>query len=44
MVDKVQVAWGRRAAELLLERINGLAPPHGRTFAMPYQVIIRRST
>ncbi len=43
-VTQFQVEWGRRAAELLLERINGLAPPHGRTFAMPYQVIIRRST
>jgi len=42
-VTQFQVEWGRRAAQLLFERINGSAPPHGRTFEMPYQLIVRQS-
>lgn len=34
---------GRRAAELLLERLNGTAPDHGRCEALPYELIIRES-
>lgn len=42
-VTQFQVEWGRRAAQLLLERLNGNAPPQGRTFEMPYQLVIRQS-
>ena len=34
---------GRRAAELLFERLNGTAPPHGRCVEMPYELIVRES-
>jgi LacI family transcriptional regulator len=34
---------GRRAAEMLLERLGGSAPDHGRCEAMPYELIIRAS-
>ncbi|MGH2616557.1 MAG: LacI family DNA-binding transcriptional regulator, partial [Thermomicrobiales bacterium] len=30
---------GRRAAEMLLERLNGAAPDHGRSEEMPYELI-----
>ncbi|RIK31027.1 MAG: LacI family transcriptional regulator [Chloroflexi bacterium] len=42
-VAQFQVDLGRRAAELLFERLNGTAPPHGRTVEMPYQLVIRKS-
>lgn len=35
---------GQRAAEMLLERINGQAPPHARREEMPFELIIREST
>lgn len=34
---------GRRAAELLLERLSGEAPEHGRCEEMPYELIVRES-
>jgi LacI family transcriptional regulator len=34
---------GRRAAEMLLERLGGLAPDHGRCEEMPYELIVRGS-
>lgn len=34
---------GARAAELLLERLNGDVPEHGRCEAMPYELVIRGS-
>lgn len=34
---------GRRAAELLIERLNGVAPPTGRSEELPYQFVIRGS-
>lgn len=34
---------GRRAAEMLLERLSGAAPDHGRCEAMPYELIVRAS-
>jgi LacI family transcriptional regulator len=42
-VAQFQVELGRRSAELLFERLNGAAPPHGRTIEMPYQLVIRKS-
>jgi LacI family transcriptional regulator len=42
-VAQFQVELGRRAADLLFERLNGTAPPHGRTIEMPYQLVIRKS-
>jgi LacI family transcriptional regulator len=42
-VTHFQVDLGRRAAELLFERLSGKAPPHGRTVEMPYQLVIRKS-
>ena len=35
---------GRRAAEMLLERLNGNALEHGRSVEMPYQIVERDST
>jgi LacI family transcriptional regulator len=34
---------GRRAAEMLLERLSGAAPDHGRCEEMPYELIVRGS-
>jgi len=34
---------GRRAVELLLERLAGLAPEVGRSEAMPYELVVRAS-
>jgi LacI family transcriptional regulator len=34
---------GRRAAEFLFERLAGTAPPGGRSEAMPYELVVRRS-
>jgi LacI family transcriptional regulator len=42
-VTHFQVDLGRRAAELLFERLTGAAPPHGRTVEMPYQLVVRKS-
>jgi LacI family transcriptional regulator len=35
---------GRRAAEMLLERLSGGAPDHGRCEEMPYELVVREST
>jgi LacI family transcriptional regulator len=42
-VTQFQVELGRRMAQLLFERLNGTAPPHGRTIEMPYRLIVRKS-
>lgn len=42
-IDQRPEQLGRRAAELLLERLRGLAPEHGRTVEMPYELIVRES-
>jgi LacI family transcriptional regulator len=42
-VDQFQEQVGRRAAEMLLERVTGDAPGHGRSEKQPYQLIIRES-
>jgi LacI family transcriptional regulator len=34
---------GQRAAEMLLERLRGEAPDHGRCEAMPYELVVRES-
>jgi len=34
---------GRRAADLLMERLNGAAPKEGRSVEMPYELIVRES-
>lgn len=43
-VDQFQHAMGKRAAEMLFERLNGTCPAKGRSVAMPYQLIAREST
>jgi LacI family transcriptional regulator len=35
---------GQRAAAMLLERLRGEAPPHGRCEEMPYELVVRGST
>jgi LacI family transcriptional regulator len=35
---------GRRAAAMLLERLRGEAPSHGRCEEMPYELVVREST
>ena len=44
----VRVAGGPRglgrAAEMLLERLNGVAPDHGRYEEMPFELVVREST
>jgi LacI family transcriptional regulator len=35
---------GRRAAEMVLERLKGMVPDHGRSEEMPYELVIRDST
>lgn len=42
-VSHFQRQLGVRAAELLLERLEGKAPPTGRNVEMPFQLIIRES-
>ncbi len=42
-VTQFQERLGGRAAELLLERLAGTAPPGGRSLEMPYQLIVRES-
>jgi LacI family transcriptional regulator len=34
---------GRRAAEMLLERLHGTAPPLGRAEELPYRLVVRGS-
>lgn len=43
-ITQFQEQIGRRAAEMLIERINGTAPPTGRSVEMPYKLIVRQST
>lgn len=38
-----QEGMGRRAAELLIERLEGIAPVQGQEIEMPYRLIIRES-
>jgi LacI family transcriptional regulator, galactose operon repressor len=42
-VAPFQENLGVRAAEMLLERLNGTAPEHGRSEEMPYKLIVRES-
>jgi len=42
-VSQHQEQIGRRAAQMLFERLNGSVPPGGRTEAMPFELIIRQS-
>jgi LacI family transcriptional regulator len=43
-VTQFQRQLGRRAAQMLLERLQGHAPQSGRCEEMPYQLIVRDST
>lgn len=43
-VAQFQEKLGVRAAEMLLERLDGTAPEHGRSEEMPYELIVREST
>ncbi len=42
-VAQFQDNLGVRAAEMLLERLDGTAPEHGRCEEMPYELIVRES-
>ena len=42
-VAQFQENLGVRAAEMLLERLDGTAPEHGRSEEMPYELIVRES-
>ena len=42
-VTQFQEKLGRRAAEMLFERLDGTAPEHGRYEEMPYELIVRES-
>lgn len=42
-IDQFQRDVGRRAATMLFERLNGLAPPTGRSEEHPHQLIVRES-
>jgi LacI family transcriptional regulator len=42
-VAQFQENLGVRAAEMLLERLGGTAPEHGRSEEMPYELIVRES-
>ncbi len=42
-VAQFQENLGLRAAEMLLERLDGTAPEHGRSEEMPYELIVRES-
>ena len=42
-VSQFQENLGVRAAEMLLERLGGTAPEHGRSEEMPYELIVRES-
>jgi len=43
-IHQDQEGMGRRAVEVFIERLEGKAPPHGRSIEMPYELIIREST
>ena len=43
-VTQFQENLGRRAAEMLFERLEGRAPDHGRYEEMPHELIVRGST
>jgi LacI family transcriptional regulator len=43
-VTQFQEQIGVRAAEMLIERINGTAPLIGRSVEMPFKLIVRQST
>jgi len=43
-VTQFQERLGRRAAEMLFERLDGAVPGHGRFEEMPYELIVREST
>ena len=43
-VAQFQHQLGQRAAEMLMERINGNASESGRSIAMPYGLVEREST
>ncbi len=43
-VNQFQDMIGKRATEMLFERIHGTAPETMRAVEMPYQLIIRKST
>jgi LacI family transcriptional regulator len=43
-VSQFQRQLGQRAAEMLMERINGSAPDNGRSVEMPYVLMEREST
>jgi LacI family transcriptional regulator len=42
-VDQFQQRIGQRAAEMLFERLDGAAPPFGRSEELPHQLIVRAS-
>lgn len=42
-VSQYQSQLGKRAAEMLFERIEGMAPIGGRSVEMPFEVVIRES-
>jgi LacI family transcriptional regulator len=42
-VTQFQEELGRRAAEMLFERLAGTVPEHGRNEEMPYELIVRES-
>ena len=42
-VTQFQSRLGRRAAELLLERVQGKAPAGGRSVEMPFEIVVRES-
>ena len=42
-IDQFQENLGRRAAEMLIERLCGLAQQSGRTEEMPYELVVRES-
>ena len=42
-IAQFQHRLGQRAAEMLFERLNGMAPPGARREEMPYELIVRES-
>jgi LacI family transcriptional regulator len=42
-IAQFQHRLGQRAAEMLMERLNGTAPKNGRSEVMPYELIVRKS-
>ncbi len=42
-ISQHQEQIGRRAAQMLFERLNGATPPGGRTESMPFELITRQS-